>query len=128
MKLFDATDWYWIVGGDTLQVYSSKVGDFVPTSDPIFLAWKSDDTSPTRIDSATSLGDVLSAYQMRPTPVSVLDGYTTAAAKKTILLVEFRILFNHENRLRAIERALGLNGSPANLTQQQALNAVKGLM
>jgi hypothetical protein len=45
-----------------------------------------------------------------------------------VVVASFKIAFNHENRLRAIERALSLNGSPAALTPAQAHAAVKALV
>ena len=34
-----ATDWYWFVGGDKTQVYSSARQSYVPVSDSIYQAW-----------------------------------------------------------------------------------------
>lgn len=121
-------NWYWFVGSDRSQVYSSAGGDFVTGDDPAFLAWSADGTAPTIIMSAEDLGAVLAQYQLRPTAADVLDAYKGAHAAGIVSAVVFKVLFSHENRLRAIERALGLNGNPANLTAPQALAAVKSLM
>lgn len=128
MKFYNPSDWYWFVGGDQTQVFSSARGVFVPSSDASFIAWGSDGSLPTKIDTAANLGDVLAPYFIRPVATAVLDGYVGSLAQKTIVLAEFKIMFNHENRIRAIERALSLNGSPPNLTPAQAFNAVKALM
>lgn len=130
MKPFNITNWYWSVqdSSPTTQVYSSASGAFVPLTDATYTAWLADGTLPTNIDTAANLGAVLAPYLQRPTDANVLNGYTTALAMDAIEHVLFKVAFNHENRIRAIERALSLNGSPANLTVAQALAAVKALM
>lgn len=128
---FDPTNWYWIVGGPTTQVYSSAIGNYVPVTDATYQAWLAKGGAPTKIDTEANLGDVLAPYFLRPLAANVLDGYKQSQAI-TIVQKEFqavfKILFNHENRIRAIESALGLNGSPAQLTPAQAIAAVKALM
>jgi hypothetical protein len=128
MKPFDITNWYWIVAGDQTRVFASKSGDYVPVADATFVAWKADGTLPTAIDTEASLGAVLASAQLRPAAAGILDSYTSAQASTVIAHAAFKILFNQENRLRAIERQLSLNGSPANLTAAQALAAIKALM
>jgi hypothetical protein len=124
---------YWIVGGSTTQVYSSAVGDYVPVSDPTYVAWLAASdidrpNAPTRIDTPANLGEVLAGIMARPTAADVLDGYQDTHARNTIAAAAFKVLFNHENRLRAVERALSLNGSPPNMSANQAKAAVKALM
>lgn len=132
MSIFNPLDWYWIVGGDQTQVYSSARGIFVPVADPTYVAWLAIPGTPpnvaTKIDTAANLGQVLAAALARPTDAGVLDGYTTTQATTIVGHVGFKIAFNHENRIRACERALALNGSPANLTAGQAIAIVKALM
>lgn len=126
---FNVADWYWIVAGSNTQVYGTVAGNFVGVSDPAYLAWLGRGNTPTKIDTEANLGDVLAAFpNLRPTVAGVLDGYKASQAANIVATTIFKVLFNHENRLRAIERALSLNGSPANLTQQQAVAAVKALM
>jgi hypothetical protein len=128
MKPFDARNWYWIVVGDETRVYSSSSGDYVPISNPAYVAWLADGTLPTRIANEVELGEVLAPHRVRPIAAGVLDGYLEKQAGDVVDMVQFKLLFNHENRLRAIERALSLNGSPANLTAAQARAAVKVLL
>lgn len=128
MKPYDARDWYWRVTGVADQVFSSASGDYVADNDATFVAWQSDGTLPSNINSEAELGAVLAEANVRPSRAAVLDGYKTKHAMDIVDAVQFKIMFNHENRLRAIERSLGLNGSPADLTAQQARNAVKALM
>lgn len=126
--IYNPLNWYWVVGNSTTQVYSSAVGDFVSVNDPIYQAWLKRN-QPTTIDSDANLGQVLAQNNsLRPKPAGILDGYTTAMAGNIVVQAIFKILFNHENRLRAIERNLTLNGSPPALTAQQAVAAVKALM
>lgn len=125
---YDVTNWYWVVAGDTTKVFSSAAGDYVTNNDPTFQAWVLDGGVATRIDTELNLGGVLADAEVRPTAAGVLDGYQRQSAQRILVAAYFKILFNHENRLRAIERALGLNGSPANLTPAQAFNAIKSLL
>lgn len=128
MSPFNPNEWYWFVGGDQTQVYASARGVFVPITDATYVAWLAQGNFPTNIDTAANLGQVLAPVLARPTAAAVLDGYTTAQATTIVGHVPFKILFNHENRIRAIERQLALNGSPPNLTAAQAIAAVKALM
>ena len=125
---FTPANWYWIVNNSTTQVYSSKIGDYVSAADPTYLSWVTTTRKPTRITSEADLGAVLASYRFRPVAANVLDGYLTQQAQTIVDMTQFKILFNHENRTRAIERALALNGSPPNLTPAQARNAVKALL
>ena len=125
---FDVTNWYWIVAGSTTQVYSSASGGYVPVSDPTYVAWLATGKPPRPIVSEAALGAYLAGYLQRPVAAGVLDAYQDTQAGAIVTQTIFKILFNHENRTRAIERALSLNGSPPNLTPAQAKAAVKALM
>lgn len=128
MKMYLPKNWYWFVAGDQTKVFSSAAGDYVPISDPAYIAWASDGTTPQNIDTEANLGAVLAPYLIRPINANVLDGYTGSQADTVLQHLFFKVAFNHENRLRAIERQLSLNGSPANLSAAQARAAVKALM
>lgn len=121
MAQFDIRNWYWFIGSDQTRVYSSALGDYVSVSDPNFVAWIADGTRPTTIDSEASLGDVLSPHLLRPAAAGVLAGYQDSQAGGVVILTAFKVLFNHENRLRALE-------GKAPLTAAQARAAVKALM
>jgi len=126
---YEPKNWYWYVGGDETRAYSSAVGNYVLANDASFQAWLALGNTPTSIASAFDLGGgALAPYLLRPIDAAVLDGYKDALADYIVIGVVFKILFNHENRLRAIERNLSLNGSPPNLTAAQAKAAVKALM
>lgn len=56
---FNVGDWYWIVGGSATQVWSSKRIGYVPVSDATYQAWLAAGHLATKIDSVTSLLDVL---------------------------------------------------------------------
>jgi hypothetical protein len=126
--VYNPQNWYWSVVGSSTQVFSSAAGDYVPVGNATYQAWLAAGNTPTPIDTEANLGQVLAPYGVQPANANVLDGYKTALAGDIVAQVIFKVLFNHENRIRTIERALSLNGSPPNLTQQQALNAVKSLM
>lgn len=125
----DFRNWYWFVAGDTTQVFSSASGTYVPVTDPNFVSWKAFPTNETSVvNSEAELGELLSSAGPRPVAAGVLAGYLDNQARQVIAQTVFRVLFNHENRIRAIERNLGLNGSPANLTPAQAFAAVRALL
>ncbi|WP_407971474.1 tail fiber assembly protein [Burkholderia pyrrocinia] len=56
---FDVTNWYWIVGDDKSQVWSSRRAKFVSTADEDYAAWLDEGGNPTKIDTIDSLADVL---------------------------------------------------------------------
>lgn len=81
--MFDARDWYWIVGGDgphkvhadspftgdEARVYSTKAGGYVPAIDPDYQAWlirtsqvMSILNPTTRIDTEDNLSAVLAQH------------------------------------------------------------------
>lgn len=131
MSNYNPYNWYWIVGGSTTQVYSSASSNYVLLTDATYLAWLALGNKPTNIDTESNLGDVLAPYFLRPVPANILDGYKQSQATNLVqkeFQSVFKILFNHENRLRAVESALGLNGSPPQVTPAQAISAVKALM
>jgi hypothetical protein len=118
---YDPRRWYWFVGGDNSKVYSSAVGDYVPLSDPKYVAWLLADNVPTAIMNEDDLGDVLSQVLQRPVASGVLDSYTAKLSDDVITAMTFKILFNHENRIRLLE------SRPA-VTVQQFRAAIKALM
>lgn len=128
MSAYNPRQHYWHVGGDEASVYSSALGDFVQTDDPTYLAWVASGRLPSRITSTDELGEVLCDHELTAANATVSASIKKAHAAKIVANRVFRVLFQHENRLRAIERALGLNGSPADLTQAQARAAVQALM
>lgn len=121
-------DWYFFVDGNQTQVFHTGRGIFVPVADAAYIAWLGQPDHETTGVSLASLGVALAQFSIRPTEPTVLDSYTGVQAAGILKHAAFKIVFNHENRLRAIERALSLNGSPANLTAGQASAVVKGLM
>jgi hypothetical protein len=121
MKDYTPTNWYWIVGGDPSQVYSSAVGTYVPSSDPTYVDWAADGTPPTRVANEDELGDVLANASLRPVNAVVLDKFKGAQASKLTLELVAKVLFNHENRIRAAE-------SKASITAAQFANALKAML
>lgn len=128
-KNYHAGQWYWYVAGDRSRVFSTASGDYLPANDPAVVAWMADGTVPHNADSEQELGQRLATDNVaRPVAVNVLDGYRDEHSRGIVAQTVFKVLFQHENRLRAIERALNLNGSPSNLTAGQARAAIKALM
>jgi hypothetical protein len=54
MRTYDPSNWYWIVGGNEAQVFSSATGNYVPANDAAFAAWQADGSMPTRIVNETN--------------------------------------------------------------------------
>ncbi len=121
MKLYDPTNWYWVVGGDQTKVFSSAVGDYVPVSDATYVSWLSDEGAPTVIDTENNLAEVLSRNSVRPTHANVLDKYKSVQASKLTIELVAKVLFNHENRIRALE-------SKPTITAAQFANALKAML
>jgi hypothetical protein len=114
-------NWYWRVGGDNSQVYSSKVGDFVPIANATYQTWLSMGNTPTNIGTAAELGEVLAPYSLRPVAASVLEGYTDNQAKSITGSFVAKVLFWLVNEVRT------LKGQPT-LTPAQMFTFFKGLM
>ena len=66
MMLYNAADWFWIVGGNDTKVYASARGAIVVTSDAQYQAWLAAGAVPTPIDSMENLIDVLRAANIAP--------------------------------------------------------------
>lgn len=75
MKPYIASNWYWAVGTDTSKVYSSAAGDYVPSNDATYQAWREDGTKPTPTGTEAELADVLASASVRPVNANILDGY-----------------------------------------------------
>lgn len=66
--IYNPSDWYWFVGGDQTQVFSSARNIFVPVTDSQFVAWAS---APSQIDTLDNLKAVLTDAGVPPyKPVS----------------------------------------------------------
>jgi len=59
MRDFDPLDWYWIVGGDEAQAWSSAAGIYVASDDETYAAWLASGGAATRIASEAELSVVL---------------------------------------------------------------------
>ena len=77
----------------------------MPSTDATFTGWLADGNRPTNIDSESSLWDVLAQQFPAGIAASNAPGQTE---RKTYQLnntdmTQFQVLFNHENRIRALE-------------------------
>lgn len=118
---YNPKDWYWIVGGDESQVYSSKLGNYVAVADQTYQAWLAAGNLPTRIVNAAELGEVLAPHNVRPVQSAVLDGYTDAQASKLTLEVVAKVLFWAVNEIRVLK-------GQQPVTANQFKTFLKGLM
>ena len=60
------TDWYWIIGGDQAQVWSSKRNASFAVSDATYQAWLAIGNLPTQIDTMSNLQGVLTQACIPP--------------------------------------------------------------
>lgn len=104
-------DWYWYVGGDQRQAYSSKSGTYISSSDETFTAWIAAGNIPTNIASEAELGEVLSQYSLRPAHTNVLDGYKDAQARELTIKVVAKILLWLVNEVRALKGQQAINAN-----------------
>jgi hypothetical protein len=121
MADFNPADWYWQVGADATKFYSSANGDYVQSSDVAYQEWLGAGNAATKIASEAELGEVLAPYSIRPINASVLDAYKDTQASKLSAKDAIKVIFNHENRIRALE------GKQA-ITANQLKQAIKDLM
>lgn len=70
MTPFNKAAWYWRVGGDQSQVYSSVAGGYVPLADAGYQAWVAAGGVPSTIANA----DELAAVLRRELPKSTVMG------------------------------------------------------
>lgn len=79
-KPYTPSAWYWIVAGDTDQLYSSAAAAYVPATDPDYLAWVDDGGVATRIASDAELREVFAQQYPEGWPADA------ARVKRTALL------------------------------------------
>jgi hypothetical protein len=118
---YSPENWYWIVGGDQQQVYASARGIFVPIADATYVAWRDRGNHPTPIGSTSELAAVLAPAFARPNDATLLNLYQTEQASNILSKAAFKVLFNHENRIRVLE-------GKAPISVPLALAAIKELM
>lgn len=119
---FNVANWYWVVAGSSTQVYSSAAVAYVPVGDLTYKAWVASGGVATPIAVEQDLMDLLSANGLSlPAGKATSDAGKTALINNQVALVVGKVLFNHENRIRALE------GS-AQITQAQFIAGVKALI
>lgn len=102
-KAYDPKDWYWIVGGNEAQVFSSATGDYVQTNNAAYVAFLADGNLPTRIVSEAELGEVLASARVRPTRAAVLDSFRETHAKQMTDEVQTKALLWCINEIRVLK-------------------------
>lgn len=73
MIVYNPHDWYWIVGDDESQVYSSARRSNVSADDAAYLQWCVDERKATHIASDDELRDVLIAAGVINVPQTISD-------------------------------------------------------
>jgi hypothetical protein len=82
---FRPTDWYYQVGNDPANVYSSARGNFFPAADAGYQAWLAGpENMLSVVETKAAIGASLASYQQVKTPIDpgVLAGWQ--AARQTI--------------------------------------------
>jgi hypothetical protein len=69
--MYDVSKWYWYVGDDETQVWSSRLAAMVPAADPEFVEWKQHE-APSRAATMEDLRIVLAEQY----PPGTLETYT----------------------------------------------------
>jgi hypothetical protein len=69
---YTPSDWYWIIGGDQANVWSSRRAASVPVSDPDYVAWLAVGGLTPQLATMQKLFDILSAQY----PPGTLQTYT----------------------------------------------------
>lgn len=95
--MFNPRNWYWVVGGDQSQVWSSAAAAYVLATDETFVAWCGGGGCPTSIISELELRDVLAAQYPEGWPALILVADAQAALEKSDVTV-----------LRCVESGLDL--------------------
>lgn len=118
---YNPSNWYWVVAGSTSQVYSSAAVAYVAPTDPIYLAWLAKGNKPTRIAVEQDLFDLLFAAGVAIPASATASDSQKVAILNSVDRTLFKILFNHENRIRTL-------AGQAQITKAQFIAAVKSLM
>jgi hypothetical protein len=118
---YDPANWFWIVAGDPMRVYSSASQTYVAADSPAYVQWLKLRNKPRRVASEADLWDLLIEAD-----VSVPGGVTPSNTSKTRQLAGIPrpvvlTLFNLWNRVRVLE------GLPA-LTRVQFRSALRDLL
>jgi hypothetical protein len=123
MKTYNPANWYWFVGGNEAQAFSSATGNYVPADDATFAAWKADGTKPTRIASEAELGEVLADARVRPADEAstVVDAYKDRHSREVSLQLVAKWMLWQTNETRALK-------GQAPISAAQFRNFLKGLM
>jgi Domain of unknown function (DUF4376) len=79
--MIDLANWYWIVGGDEANVWSSARAASVPASDADYVAWREVPHQATIIASMDDLEAVFTAQY----PPGMLTTYSVAVRDKTLV-------------------------------------------
>ena len=127
--IYTPSNWYWKVLENPSQVYSSAKAAYIDLSDEDYQNWllitdaEGLTNKPTVIDTEANLWNVL--IQQYPAGISPINTTAQDQLKSYNItkldIVAFKVLFNHENRIRALE-----NKQP--ITTQQFINGIKALL
>lgn len=102
-SLYDPSNWYWVVAGNTTSVYSSAVSDYVPATDSTYAAWVAGGNVPTPIDTEVSLAGVLEPLLIRPVAAGVLAAYQEAQAAAIAADPSFKTIFYLMKQVAALQ-------------------------
>ncbi len=75
---YNPSNWYWFVGGNTAQVWSSSAAAYVPASNTAFEQWCAAGNLATNIDSESDLQKVLAVQYPSGWPLTTAQLATNA--------------------------------------------------
>lgn len=100
---------FWIVAGDTSQLYWTTIAGYVSADDARYLAWLRRGNQPSAIGSEQDLWNYLNGRALDGTPITGADSTDEAKQQRIdrqlneTTEILFQVAFDHENRIRVLE-------------------------
>ncbi|BBE51145.1 hypothetical protein OYT1_ch1598 [Ferriphaselus amnicola] len=119
--MYNASNHYWIVGGDESRLYSSARAKYVPADDELYKQWLNSGIPPTRIQSEEDLADVIGEQYPPGWPAHVVrQERNRLLAEADIAILKAEDAGSDTSALRAYRQALrdvpAQPGFPQNVT------------
>lgn len=105
IMLFNPNNWFWIVGGDTSQAWSSAANAFVSATDSRYTSWLAAGGTPTKVASVTvALGVVIIQSGLLDSSDTTMHRIAEAVAlgENTMTSADVVAWVNYRRALRAI--------------------------
>jgi hypothetical protein len=102
---YTPTNWYWFVGNDQANVYSSALWAYVPITDATYAAWTATNKT-TKIDSKESLVQVLTEQVLS---VYFLKGMDVVSPNTPSLQGNYTLDQQSQNQITSISTSIAAN-------------------